>query len=64
MRSSGRDTIAKAGSRLIGPGLARLDLCAYDDHYVTVFEVTDAEVIVGDPLNGLDKMTYDDFLKK
>ncbi len=34
------------------------------DHFVTVLEVTDAEVVVGDPLNGLDKMTYDDFLKK
>ncbi len=34
------------------------------DHFVTVLEVTDAEVIVGDPLNGLDRMSHDDFLKK
>ena len=34
------------------------------DHFVTVLGVTDAEVIVGDPLNGLDRMTYDDFCKK
>ena len=34
------------------------------DHYVTVLEVTDSEVVVGDPLNGLDRMSYDDFLKK
>jgi Peptidase C39 family len=34
------------------------------DHYVTVLQVTDSEVIVGDPLDGLDKMSYDDFLKK
>jgi len=32
------------------------------DHYVTVFEVTDTEVGVGDPLNGLEKMSYDKFL--
>jgi hypothetical protein len=34
------------------------------DHYVTVLEVTDSEVVVGDPLNGLDKMTYDQFRRK
>jgi hypothetical protein len=34
------------------------------DHYVTVLEVTDSEVVVGDPLNGLDRMSYDDFRKK
>jgi hypothetical protein len=34
------------------------------DHFVTVLEVTDTQVIVGDPLNGLDKMTHEDFLKK
>ncbi len=34
------------------------------DHYVTVLEVTDSEVVVGDPLNGLDKMTYDEFRRK
>jgi len=34
------------------------------DHYVTVLEVTDSEIIVGDPLNGLDKMSYDEFRQK
>jgi Peptidase C39 family len=34
------------------------------DHYVTVLAVTNSEVIVGDPLNGLDKMSYDEFQKK
>jgi predicted double-glycine peptidase len=34
------------------------------DHYVTILEVTDSEVVVGDPLNGLDRMTCDEFLKK
>jgi predicted double-glycine peptidase len=34
------------------------------DHYVTVLEITDSEVIVGDPLDGLDKMSYDEFQEK
>ena len=34
------------------------------DHYVTVLEVTDTEVVVGDPLNGLDKMSYDEFRER
>jgi len=31
------------------------------DHYVTVLEVTDTEVVVGNPLNGRDVMPYDKF---
>jgi predicted double-glycine peptidase len=31
------------------------------DHYVTVLEVTDSEVVVGDPISGLRKMSLDDF---
>jgi hypothetical protein len=31
------------------------------DHYLTVLEVTDSEVIVGDPLNGLDRISYAEF---
>jgi hypothetical protein len=34
------------------------------DHYVTVLEVTDSEVVVGDPSDGLDRMSYDEFQKK
>ena len=34
------------------------------DHYVTVLEVTDSEVIVGDPLDGLDRMSYEEFQQK
>jgi predicted double-glycine peptidase len=34
------------------------------DHYVTVLEVTDSEVVVGDPLNGLDRMSYEEFRQK
>lgn len=31
------------------------------DHYVTVLAVTNSEVIVGDPISGLRKMSYEDF---
>jgi len=34
------------------------------DHYVAVLEVTDTEVVVGDPLGGLARMSYKDFRKK
>ena len=34
------------------------------DHTVAVLKVTDSEVIVGDPLNGLDKMSYEEFRQK
>ena len=34
------------------------------DHYVTVLEITDSEVVVGDPLSGLDKMSYEEFQQK
>jgi hypothetical protein len=34
------------------------------DHYVTVLEVNDSEVIVGDPLNGLTKLSYAEFNEK
>ncbi len=34
------------------------------DHFVTVLEVTDAEVVVGDPLTGLERMSYDQFRQK
>jgi len=34
------------------------------DHFVTVLDVTETQVIVGDPLTGLDKLSYDDFLQK
>jgi len=34
------------------------------DHFVTVLEVTDSEVVVGDPLNGLDRLSYDQFRRE
>lgn len=34
------------------------------DHYVTVLEVTDSAVIVGDPLSGRESLSHEDFLQK
>jgi hypothetical protein len=34
------------------------------DHWVTVMETTDSEVVVGDPLGGLRRISYADFAKK
>jgi len=34
------------------------------DHWVAVLGVTDSEVIVGDPLGGLDRLSYADFAAK
>jgi hypothetical protein len=34
------------------------------DHWVAVLEVTDSEVVVGDPLAGLDRMSYQAFAQK
>lgn len=34
------------------------------DHYVAVLEVTDTEITVGDPLNGVDKLSHAAFAKK
>jgi predicted double-glycine peptidase len=34
------------------------------DHWVTVLETTDSEVVVGDPLGGIGRISYEDFAKK
>jgi predicted double-glycine peptidase len=34
------------------------------DHWVTVLEVTDSEVVIGDPLGGLDRLSYQEFAKR
>jgi len=34
------------------------------DHWVTVLAVTDSEVIIGDPLGGLGRMSYAEFEEK
>jgi predicted double-glycine peptidase len=46
------------------PVLAVMKFGFMVDHYVTVLEVTDSEVVVGDPLDGLDKMSYEEFQNK
>jgi len=35
-----------------------------EDHWVTVLEVTDSEVVVGDPLAGLGRLSYGEFSKR
>jgi hypothetical protein len=47
-----------------GLTLAVIKFSLLEDHWVTVLEVTDSEVIVGDPVGGLVKLSYDDFQKK
>ena len=34
------------------------------DHWVAILGVTDSEVVIGDPLGGLDRMPYHDFAEK
>jgi len=34
------------------------------DHWVTVLEVTDSQVIIGDPLGGLERISHEEFEKK
>jgi len=34
------------------------------DHWVTVLEVTDSQVVIGDPLGGLERISYEEFEKK
>jgi len=34
------------------------------DHYVAVLDVTDTEIIVGDPFRGKMSYTHDEFAKK
>jgi hypothetical protein len=53
-------------SELKGAGLtlAVVKYSLLEDHWVTVLEVTDSEVIVGDPLAGLTRLSYDQFRKQ
>jgi hypothetical protein len=53
-----------SGLRQAGLTLAVVKFGFLVDQFVTVLGVTDTEVIVGDPLNCLDRMTHEDFLKK
>ena len=36
----------------------------FTDHYVAVLEVMDDTVVVGDPLSGRERMTYEEFMDK
>lgn len=47
-----------------GMTLVILHLSHFVDHYITVFEVTDDKVIVGDPLSGKVELPHDDFLRQ
>ena|SRR5258707_857435 len=47
-----------------GLTIAVIKYSLLEDHWVTVLEVTDSEVIVGDPLAGRTRLSYDDFCKK
>ena len=44
-----------------GLTLAVIKYGLFVDHYVTVLDVTDKEVIVGDPLMGLRRISYEEF---
>ncbi len=50
--------------RQAGLTLARMKYSFMVDHWVAVLQVTDSQVIVGDPLAGTVKMSYDDFARK
>lgn len=47
-----------------GPTLAVIKYAFLVDHWVAVLEVTDTEVVIGDPLGGLDRLSYQDFAEK
>lgn len=50
--------------RRAGLTLAVIKYNWLSDHWITVFEVTDSEVVVGDPLLGLVRLSHADFRKR
>ncbi|EEF60362.1 cysteine peptidase family C39 domain-containing protein [Pedosphaera parvula] len=46
------------------PAIAVVKFNIVTDHYVTVLEVNDREVVVGDPLSGMEKLSYEEFKDK
>ena len=46
------------------PTIAVVKFAFLVDHYITVLEVADDKVVVGDPLNGKEDLTYDQFRRK
>ncbi|MGA3266906.1 MAG: cysteine peptidase family C39 domain-containing protein [Verrucomicrobiota bacterium] len=47
-----------------GLTLAVVKFNVMEDHWVTVLEVTDSQVVIGDPLGGTMKMSYAEFLDR
>ena len=47
-----------------GLTLAVVKYGVFVDHWVTVLEATDSEVVVADPLGGLVRFSHQDFAKK
>ena len=47
-----------------GLTLAVIKYGLMEDHWVTVLEVTDSEVVIGDPLAGLGRLSYAEFSKR
>ena len=45
----------------ICPMIAVVKFAFFVDHYVTVLEVDDEKVLIGDPINGKEELTYDQF---
>ncbi|MHC4741017.1 MAG: cysteine peptidase family C39 domain-containing protein [Planctomycetota bacterium] len=56
------DSIAQLKGKC--PTIAVVKFSFLVDHYVTVLEVLDDKVIVGDPLHGRQELSYDEFGKK
>lgn len=48
----------------ICPVIAVIKFSFFCDHYVTVLEVSDDYVLIGDSLKGKEKLTYEEFKKK
>jgi hypothetical protein len=46
------------------PCIAGVDFAFLVDHYVTILEVTDSTIVVGDPLEGKERLTHPEFAKK
>jgi hypothetical protein len=46
------------------PCIVGVDFAFLVNHYVTVLEVTDSKIVVGDPLDGKNTLTHEQFMKK
>lgn len=48
----------------VGLTLAVIKYGLLVDHWVTVLDVTDSEVVIGDPLGGIGRLSYEEFSKE